>query len=45
MVDEAVIGAPYTVTSELLEYFKVDVVVHGSSEVVPDIDGQDPYKV
>ncbi|XP_065898518.1 ethanolamine-phosphate cytidylyltransferase-like isoform X2 [Dysidea avara] len=44
-VSEVVIGAPYSVTDELLEYFKVDVVVHGNSEIIPDVNGKDPYEV
>lgn len=44
-VDEVVIGAPYKVTKELLEHFKVDLVVHGSTHVAPDLDGTDPYEV
>ncbi|KJE97449.1 phosphoethanolamine-cytidyltransferase [Capsaspora owczarzaki ATCC 30864] len=44
-VDEAVIGAPYSVTEELIEHFRVSVVVQGAGEVQPDVDGQDPYRV
>jgi ethanolamine-phosphate cytidylyltransferase len=42
-VDEVVIGAPYTVTKEVMDHFKVDIVVHGQSSVLPDVDGSDPY--
>ena len=42
-VDEVVIGAPYSVTKELMEHFKVDTVVHGTTLVTPDVDGTDPY--
>lgn len=43
-VDEVIIGAPYTVTSDVLEkVFHVDVVVHGKTDVLPDLDGSDPY--
>ena len=43
-VDEVVIGAPYSVTQEMLDHFNVSVVCHGlTTEVKPDIDGQDPY--
>lgn len=42
-VDEVVIGAPYSVTKELMDHFKVDIVVHGTTEVSPDLDGSDPY--
>lgn len=44
-VDEVVIGAPYAVTKELMDHFKVDIVVHGKTEVCPDLDGSDPYAV
>ena len=44
-VDEVVIGAPYAVTKELMDHFKVDLVVHGETEVMPDVDGSDPYMV
>lgn len=43
-VDEVVIGAPYTVTSQVLDHFKVDVVVHGGSPILADGDGKDPYE-
>ncbi|XP_069809770.1 ethanolamine-phosphate cytidylyltransferase isoform X2 [Dendropsophus ebraccatus] len=42
-VSEVVIGAPYSVTSDLLDHFKVDLVCHGKTEVLPDKDGSDPY--
>ena len=43
-VDEVIIGAPYTVTKDVLEkVYKVDVVVHGKTDVLPDLDNQDPY--
>uniref|UniRef100_A0A8C8MB45 ethanolamine-phosphate cytidylyltransferase n=1 Tax=Oncorhynchus tshawytscha TaxID=74940 RepID=A0A8C8MB45_ONCTS len=42
-VSEVVIGAPYAVTRELLDHFKVDLVCHGKTEVHPDKDGSDPY--
>lgn len=45
-VDEVIIGAPYTVTKDVLEkVYKVDVVVHGKTHVFSDIDGQDPYEL
>jgi glycerol-3-phosphate cytidylyltransferase-like family protein len=44
-VDEVVIGAPYAVTKELMDHFKVDLVVHGKTQVGPDLDGSDPYEV
>ncbi|XP_065898519.1 ethanolamine-phosphate cytidylyltransferase-like isoform X1 [Dysidea avara] len=42
-VSEVVIGAPYCVTAELLDHFKVNVVVHGSTTILPDENGADPY--
>lgn len=42
-VSEVVIGAPYSVTPDLMDHFKVDVVCHGMTPVMPDIDGADPY--
>ena len=42
---EVVIGAPYAVTSELMEHFKIDVVVVGKTRVLPDVNGKDPYEV
>jgi len=44
-VDEVVIGAPYSVTQDLMDHFKVNVVVHGDTPVMDDIDGTDPYAV
>ncbi|KAM6245378.1 ethanolamine-phosphate cytidylyltransferase isoform 2-T2 [Porphyrio hochstetteri] len=43
-VSEVVIGAPYAVTADLLDHFKVTLVCHGMTEVVPDKDGSDPYE-
>ncbi|KAJ6660389.1 hypothetical protein lerEdw1_017812 [Lerista edwardsae] len=43
-VSEVVIGAPYAVSADLLDHFKVDLVCHGMTEVVPDKDGSDPYE-
>lgn len=40
-----VIGAPYKVTKDLLDHFRVDIVVHGLTTVPPDVDGSDPYEV
>ena len=42
-VDEVVIGAPYTVTKEMMEHFNVSVVCHGKTPVMHDEDGSDPY--
>lgn len=42
-VDEVVIGAPYCVTKEIMDSLKIDVVIHGETEVAPEVDGSDPY--
>lgn len=42
-VDEVVIGAPYTVTAEMMEHFNISLVVHGMTNIADDLDGQDPY--
>ncbi|XP_014668840.1 PREDICTED: ethanolamine-phosphate cytidylyltransferase-like isoform X1 [Priapulus caudatus] len=42
-VSEVVIGAPYAVTADLMDHFKVDVVCHGTTVVMPDTDGESPY--
>lgn len=39
-VNEVVIGAPYEVTKELMEHFKVDFVCHGQTSITDD-----PYTV
>lgn len=44
-VSEVVIGAPYTVTEDLIDHFKVDIVVHGKTPVMADEIGEDPYRV
>ncbi|KAL6954451.1 Ethanolamine-phosphate cytidylyltransferase [Sarracenia purpurea var. burkii] len=44
-VSEVVIGAPYSVTIELMKHFRVDLVCHGMTKVDPDKDGFDPYAV
>lgn len=43
-VSEVVIGAPYKVTRDLMEHFKIDIVIHGLTPVMDDEDGEDPYK-
>ncbi|GFX42556.1 ethanolamine-phosphate cytidylyltransferase [Trichonephila clavipes] len=43
-VNEVVIGAPYAVTSDLMEHFKVDIVCHGQTYIMPDVNGADPYE-
>lgn len=42
-VSEVVIGAPYAVTADLMDHFKVDVVCHGQTPIMPNVDGADPY--
>lgn len=42
-MSEVVIGAPYSVTSDLMDQLKVDLVCHGMSEIMFDTDGCDPY--
>ncbi|XP_049873965.1 ethanolamine-phosphate cytidylyltransferase isoform X2 [Pectinophora gossypiella] len=44
-VHEVVIGAPYSVTADLMDHFKVKVVCHGLTPISPDADGVDPYLV
>lgn len=45
-VNEVVIGAPYSVTKELMEHFKVDVVCHGKTSIHIDPEtGKDPYEI
>ncbi|XP_077590829.1 ethanolamine-phosphate cytidylyltransferase-like [Stigmatopora nigra] len=44
-VSEVVIGAPLTVTKDLLDHLKVDLVCHGKTQTYPDKDGSDPYAV
>uniref|UniRef100_A0A1A9Z0R1 ethanolamine-phosphate cytidylyltransferase n=1 Tax=Glossina pallidipes TaxID=7398 RepID=A0A1A9Z0R1_GLOPL len=42
-VNEVVIGAPYCVTDELLDHFKVDVVCHGQTQITLEDGKIDPY--
>ena len=44
-MSEVVIGAPYSVSAEMMEHFKVDIVCHGQTYIYPDVDGSDPYAV
>lgn len=44
-VSEVVIGAPYKVTKDLMDHFKVDVVIHGKTPVMADDDDSDPYEI
>lgn len=43
-MDEVIVGAPYTVTKDVLEkVYKVNVLAYGRSPILPDVDGGDPY--
>ncbi|RWS15723.1 Ethanolamine-phosphate cytidylyltransferase-like protein [Dinothrombium tinctorium] len=42
-VNEVVIGAPYSVTADLMDHFKVDLVCHGCTLLRPDENDSDPY--
>ncbi|XP_017298277.1 ethanolamine-phosphate cytidylyltransferase [Diaphorina citri] len=42
-VDEVVIGAPYTITADMLSQLRVDIVCRGLAAVLPDETGRDPY--
>jgi len=42
-VNDVIIGAPYSVSSELMNQFKIDIVVHGLTDIIVDVDGSDPY--
>lgn len=44
-VSEVVIGAPYSVTEDLMNHFRVDLVCHGKTPIMTDFDGSDPYRV
>jgi ethanolamine-phosphate cytidylyltransferase len=45
-VDEVIIGAPYSITKEVLESVgQVSLVCHGAAPSPPDVDGRDPYEV
>ncbi|CAB3251756.1 unnamed protein product [Arctia plantaginis] len=44
-VHEVVIGAPYSVTADLMDHFRVKVVCHGRTTIATDADESDPYKV
>jgi len=44
-VDEVVIGAPYSVSEEMMGHLNVSIVCHGKTTVMPDENGEDPYKV
>ncbi|XP_064625984.1 ethanolamine-phosphate cytidylyltransferase-like [Lineus longissimus] len=42
-VSEVVIGASYTLSKLMMAQFKIDVVVHGQTPILPE-DGHDPYE-
>lgn len=44
-MNEVVFGAPYSVSADLMEHFKVDIVCHGQTKISLDEDQQDPYAV
>lgn len=44
-VSEVIIGAPYSVTADLMKHFNVDVVCHGNTPVKMDVNSKDPYAV
>ncbi|KAI9228551.1 MAG: hypothetical protein DHS80DRAFT_27209 [Piptocephalis tieghemiana] len=45
-VDEVIIGAPYSVTQDVLEKVcPVNLVIHGTSPPSPDLGGRDPYEL
>lgn len=44
-MNEVVIGAPYSVSQELIDHFKVNVVLHGKTVLINDEEDLDPYRV
>lgn len=44
-VHEVVMEAPYTITEELIDHFKIDFVCHGKTAIELDEHGGDPYEV
>ncbi|KAF9347034.1 Ethanolamine-phosphate cytidylyltransferase [Mortierella sp. AD094] len=45
-VDDVVMGAPYSITDQVLDGdYRVNLVVRGSTPSSNDIDGQDPYRL
>ncbi|KAG2186271.1 hypothetical protein INT43_002709 [Umbelopsis isabellina] len=45
-VDEVIIGAPYSVTKDVLgKVYNVSLVAHGNTPTEPDLDGKDPYEL
>ncbi|XP_065338827.1 ethanolamine-phosphate cytidylyltransferase isoform X2 [Cloeon dipterum] len=45
-VSEVVIGAPYVVSADLMDHFKIDIVCHGNTPIQPDSEtGEDAYGI
>lgn len=44
-VNEVVIGAPYSVTEDVMEHFNVDVVCHGTTPIALDEGNRDAYAI
>lgn len=45
-MDEVIIGAPYSVTEDVLnKEYNVQLVLHGNTPSELDLDGSDPYEV
>ncbi|CAG8525946.1 8554_t:CDS:2, partial [Racocetra fulgida] len=45
-VDEVIIGAPYSVDDNVLsKVYIVDIVAHGNTPSLPDINNKDPYEL
>ncbi|KAI9490624.1 hypothetical protein BDB00DRAFT_836634 [Zychaea mexicana] len=45
-VDEVIIGAPYSVTEDILtKEYHAHVVAHSKTPTEPDLDGKDPYQL
>ncbi|KAG9293346.1 hypothetical protein G9A89_007592 [Geosiphon pyriformis] len=45
-VDEVIIGAPYSVDENVLsKVYNVDIVAHGNTSFLPDLDNKDPYEI
>ncbi|RIB15610.1 hypothetical protein C2G38_2039239 [Gigaspora rosea] len=45
-VDEVIIGAPYSVDNNVLsQVYKVDIVAHGNTPSLPDLNDKDPYEI
>lgn len=44
-VNEVVIEAPHSITEDLINHFKIDLVCHGKTDMELDENGQDIFKV